>query len=134
MANSDNVLRGGMTPKHVDVPELLRVLDFTPTPDLVLRPESGHGAMELVYRTPAPEFAVSVLELGGEHLGHEIDAPVHHDGPQVLLCTDGSATVHAKETTLTMDRGAAAWVRADDGPIRLLAQVPTKLFRVTVGS
>ena len=30
MANSDNVLRGGLTPKHVDVPELLRVLDFTP--------------------------------------------------------------------------------------------------------
>ena len=134
MANSDNVLRGGLTPKHVDVPELLRVLDFTPTPDLVLRPESGRGGMELVYRTPAPEFAASVLELDGEHLGHEVDSPAHHDGPQVLLCIEGSTTVHAKETTLTMARGAAAWVAADDGPIRLLAHEPTKLFRVTVGS
>ena len=34
MANSDNVLRGGLTPKHVDVPELLRVLNFTPTPEV----------------------------------------------------------------------------------------------------
>lgn len=133
MANSDNVLRGGLTPKHVDVPELLRVLDFTPTPDLVLRPETGRSAMELIYRTPAPEFAVSVLELGGEHVGHEVDAPAHRDGPQVLLCTEGSITVHAKATTLTMARGGAAWVAADDGPIRLLAQEPTKLFRVTVG-
>jgi mannose-6-phosphate isomerase len=133
MANSDNVLRGGLTPKHVDVPELLRVLDFTPTPDLVLRPETGRGGMELVYRTPAPEFAVSVLELGGEHVGHEVDAPAHRDGPQVLLCTEGSITVHAKANTLTMTRGAAAWVAADDGPIRLLAHEPTKLFRVTVG-
>ena len=38
MANSDNVLRGGLTPKHVDVPELLRVLDFTPTTEETLRP------------------------------------------------------------------------------------------------
>ncbi|MCK0174599.1 mannose-6-phosphate isomerase, class I [Mycolicibacterium sp. F2034L] len=134
MANSDNVLRGGLTPKHVDVPELLRVLDFTPTPDLVLRPETGRQATELVYRTPAPEFAVSVVELGGDHLGHEVDAPADHDGPQVLLCTDGAVTAHAKATTLTMQRGSAAWVAADDGPIRLHAEVPTKLFRVTVGS
>jgi Phosphomannose isomerase type I len=40
MANSDNVLRGGLTPKHVDAPELLRVLDFTPTTEAALRPES----------------------------------------------------------------------------------------------
>ncbi|BCI52127.1 mannose-6-phosphate isomerase, class I [Mycolicibacterium litorale] len=134
MANSDNVLRGGLTPKHVDVPELLRVLDFTPTPDLVLRPETGRDAIELEYHTPAPEFAVSVLRLDGDSLGHEVDAPSRHDGPQVLVCTDGAAEMHAKGgDTLTVPRGAAAWVTADDGPIRLLAGEPTTLFRVTVG-
>jgi mannose-6-phosphate isomerase len=51
----------------------------------------------------------------------------------VLLCTEGSTVVHAKPGTLTLDRGSAAWVSADDGPIRLVAQEPTKLFRVTVG-
>ena len=133
MANSDNVLRGGLTPKHVDVPELLRVLDFTPTPESALRPEIRREGMELSYQTPAPEFAVSVLSVDGDQLGHEIDAPSRHDGPQVLLCTEGETTVHAKSATLTLDRGAAAWVSADDGPIRLVAQEPTKLFRVTVG-
>lgn len=133
MANSDNVLRGGLTPKHVDVPELLRVLDFAPTGDatIVARP-IGDG-LELVYDTPAPEFAVSVLSIDGAHLGHEIDAPAEHDGPQILLCTQGSVEVHAKSDTVTLDRGAAAWVAADDGPIRLRAVEPSKLFRVTTG-
>ena len=133
MANSDNVLRGGLTPKHVDVPELLRVLDFTPATDDVIHPRTTRDGTELVYNTPAPEFAVSVLCIDGEQLGHEIDAPTRHDGPQILLCTEGSTVVHAKSTAVTLERGAAAWVAADDGPIRLVAQTPTKLFRVTVG-
>jgi mannose-6-phosphate isomerase len=133
MANSDNVLRGGLTPKHVDVPELLRVLDFTPTDELVIRPAVTPDGFELVYDTPAPEFAVSMLSLEGETLGHQVDAPARHDGPQVLLCTEGSAQVHAKASVLTLERGAAAWVAADDGPIRLICDRPTKMFRATVG-
>ena len=133
MANSDNVLRGGLTPKHVDVPELLRVLDFRPAHDVVVRPESFRDGAELVYDTPAPEFEVSVLQIDGELLGHEVDAPTRHDGPQILLCTEGAATVHAKTSAVVLERGAAAWVGADDGPIRLDARQTTRLFRVTVG-
>jgi mannose-6-phosphate isomerase len=133
MANSDNVLRGGLTPKHVDVPELLRVLDFTPTEESALRPVVVADGIELAYETPAPEFAVSVLHLEAGELGHQIDAPARHDGPQVLLCTEGSVQVHAKASVLTLDRGASAWVAADDGPIRLVADRPTTLFRATVG-
>ncbi|AQA01452.1 mannose-6-phosphate isomerase, class I [Mycobacterium sp. MS1601] len=133
MANSDNVLRGGLTPKHVDVPELLRVLDFTPaTEETLLSPVETDG-FESTYRTPAGEFAVSVLVLEGDDLGHEVDAPCEHDGPQILLCAQGSAVVRAKSDTLTLERGSAAWVAADDGPIRLVADQPTRLFRATVG-
>lgn len=133
MANSDNVLRGGLTPKHVDVPELLRVLDFTPTDESALRPRTSIDGIEVLYDTPALEFAVSLLRLDGRELGHQIDAPARHDGPQVLLCTEGSVQVHAKSSVLTLDRGAAAWVAADDGPIRLVAEEPASLFRATVG-
>ena len=133
MANSDNVLRGGLTPKHVDVPELLRVLDFAPAVDIIVSPEPVRDGAELVYPTPAPEFAVSILIVDGEQLGHEIDAPTRHEGPQILLCTDGEVTVHAKVSTVTLRRGMAAWVAADDGPIRLMSAEPTRLFRVTVG-
>jgi mannose-6-phosphate isomerase len=133
MANSDNVLRGGLTPKHVDVPELLRVLDFTPASEDLLRPSIIEDGMELVYDTPAPEFAFSELRIDGGHLGHEIDAPSRHDGPQILLCTEGSTVVYAKGGSVTLSKGAAAWVAADEGPIRLTADTPTKLFRATVG-
>ncbi|QZH64886.1 mannose-6-phosphate isomerase, class I [Mycolicibacterium farcinogenes] len=133
MANSDNVLRGGLTPKHVDVPELLRVLDFTPTPDERLRPETLTDGPETIYQTPAQEFAVSVLSVEGDRLGDEIDVRSHHDGPQLLLCTEGAAVIYADDDKLTVERGAAAWVAAQDGPIRLTAAEPTKLFRVTIG-
>jgi mannose-6-phosphate isomerase len=131
MANSDNVLRGGLTPKHVDVPELLRVLDFTPVPDA--RVKTRREGIELVYETPAAEFAASVLSLDGDNLGHEVDAPSRHDGPQILVCTEGSVMVRAKSDEVRIDRGAAAWVAADDGPIRLEASAPSQLFRATVG-
>lgn len=133
MANSDNVLRGGLTPKHVDVPELLRVLDFAPTSEEHLRPPVHREGLGLVYDTPAEEFAVSVLALDGENLGHEVDASSRHEGPQILLGTQGCTTVHAKSESLTLESGMAAWVAADDGPIRLVAHGPAKLFRVTVG-
>jgi mannose-6-phosphate isomerase len=133
MANSDNVLRGGLTPKHVDVPELLRILDFHPVAEPSLRPEMHCEGPELIYGVPTDEFAVSRLRIDGDYLGHEIDAPVRHEGPQVLLCTDGEVTVHAKSSSLALERGQAAWVPADDGPIRLVAGQPAELFRVSTG-
>jgi len=131
MANSDNVLRGGLTPKHVDVPELLRVLDFTPVPDA--RVCTRRDGIELLYDTPTVEFAASVLMLDGEHLGHEVDAPARHDGPQVLVCTEGSVIVRTKSEEIQMHRGEAAWVAADDGPISVEATQVARLFRATVG-
>ena len=62
MANSDNVLRGGLTPKHIDVPELLRVLKFTQSEVSVIRPEKSDIG-ELIYRTPFREFLLSSVEL-----------------------------------------------------------------------
>lgn len=133
MANSDNVLRGGLTPKHVDVPELLRVLDFNPADEAALSAPTHRDGIELVYDTPAVEFATCVLMLDGENLGHEIDAPSRHEGPQILVCTEGSVVVRAKSDVVTLDQGSAAWVAADDGPIRLEAAAPAQLFRATVG-
>ncbi|MEU5348271.1 MULTISPECIES: mannose-6-phosphate isomerase, class I [unclassified Streptomyces] len=85
MANSDNVLRCGLTPKHVDVPELLRIVRFEASDPGVLRPEASPDGEE-VYATPIDEFRLSryVLAAG---------APVHDltlGTPQILLCTAGS--------------------------------------------
>ena len=131
MANSDNVLRGGLTPKHVDVPELLRVLDFLPVADArVPTRREGH---ELAYDTPTEEFAASMLTFAAADAGHELPAPTGHPGPQILICTEGSVAVRSEAATAELDRGAALWVPASEGPIRLESRGPAAVFRATVG-
>jgi mannose-6-phosphate isomerase len=131
MANSDNVLRGGLTPKHVDVPELLRVLDFAPLADP--RAPVHRDGIEVLYDTPAPEFAAAMLTLDGDSLGRPVEAPAHHGGPQILVCTRGSVTVRSKSGELGLNRGQAAWVPADDGTVWLESGQPSQVFRATVG-
>ena len=111
MANSDNVLRGGLTPKHVDVPELMKVLDFSPGDVPILR---GDPAMpgEWVYRTPTPEFRLSRLEpIPGKR-------EITHTGPQVLLVVDGHVEVtDSRGHSLSVPRGRSVWIGAHDGPV-----------------
>lgn len=94
MANSDNVLRCGLTPKHVDVLELLRIVRFESRDAGVLRPEAGPDGEE-VYETPIDEFRLSryVLPEGGATRDLTLATP------QILLCTAGS--VRAGEHELT---------------------------------
>jgi mannose-6-phosphate isomerase len=104
MANSDNVLRGGFTPKHVDVPELLRVVDVTDGPPPVLPPVAlspEHSA----YVPPVPDFRLDSYALGG---------PVDIDpaGPRIVLTISGEAVVRAGPATLTLPCGASAWLPA----------------------
>ncbi|BFO22102.1 mannose-6-phosphate isomerase, class I [Streptomyces sp. KM77-8] len=94
MSNSDNVLRCGLTPKHVDVPELLRIVRFESRDAGVLRPEAGPDGEE-VYETPIDEFRLSryVLPEGGATRDLTLATP------QILLCTAGA--VRAGEHELT---------------------------------
>lgn len=105
MANSDNVLRGGLTPKHIDIPTLLDVVDAQPIIPVVQRPAAVDGVA--TYDIPVPEFTLSRLDVDGS-----LTAPT---GPAILLCTDGAVEAGPH----TLDRGAAAWLPASDGPVEL---------------
>jgi mannose-6-phosphate isomerase len=88
MANSDNVLRGGLTPKHVDVPELLSILNFTqgPVQKLVSKP-CVPG--ESFYETPAEEFQLSVITVSdGVRFTSETDRSV-----EIMICMEGEARI-----------------------------------------
>lgn len=120
MANSDNVVRGGLTTKHVDVGELLAVVDPTPAPVDRQRPA---GPVH-TYRTPVPEFSLTRIELG--------DQPVRRPaGPRIVLALGGSARVATPEGELVLAAGQSAWVPATDGPVALCGQGIA--FDVTVG-
>ncbi|MFJ4714871.1 mannose-6-phosphate isomerase, class I [Streptomyces sp. NPDC088785] len=105
MANSDNVLRCGLTPKHVDVPELLRIVRFEATDPGVLRPEASPDGEEL-YDTPIDEFRLSRYVLSEGGAPHDLTART----PQILLCTAG--TVRVGDLGLTP--GGSVFVPADE--------------------
>jgi mannose-6-phosphate isomerase len=137
LANSDNILRGGLTPKHVDVPELLRVLDFS-YGDMAKNTGEPNGPRR-VYRTTAPEFELSRIEWPAVRPADEPRAEVKLEGgaPRILLCVDGgvrAAGVDGQE--LTLARGQSMWLPAAD-PDVVLAPVGderVRLFAATVGN
>lgn len=111
MANSDNVLRGGLTPKHVDVPELLRVLDFRDGPECRARVRVLPTGEE-VYEAPVKEFRLSRLPL---RAGYPVTLDTR--GPQILLVVDGDIDVTGESGRLSMPRGASAYVAAGRPPV-----------------
>ncbi|MCF8590057.1 mannose-6-phosphate isomerase, class I [Gordonia liuliyuniae] len=116
MANSDNVLRGGLTPKHIDVPELLRVLDFTPVSLDELTPESTTVGSELVYLTPAPEFRLSRVHLDGTGMHQPSSVSFGVSGPQIIAVLSGRITVSAGDGhDVTASACDAVWI-ADSDP------------------
>lgn len=127
MANSDNVLRGGLTPKHIDVPELLRVIRFEAGAPEILNPvESGPGIA--VYRTPASEFELSRLELAP---GHAVTLQGSYSA-EILICLDGAGQVLAGETdaVLHFQQGHSFIVPASSG--RYTLEGVGILFRASV--
>lgn len=108
MANSDNVLRCGLTPKHVDVPELLKVTLFEPADPGVLRPE-GNG--EEVYETPIDEFRLSRFVLAPGATPRVLPDTT----PQILLCTAGSPRASSpKSGELALAPGESVFVPAGE--------------------
>ncbi|MFF2327080.1 MULTISPECIES: mannose-6-phosphate isomerase, class I [unclassified Streptomyces] len=101
MANSDNVLRCGLTPKHIDVPELLRIVRFEASDPAILRPEASPSGEEL-YETPVDEFRLSRFDLSPG--AHPVD--LTRETPQILLCTAGAPTAG----TLGLTPGASVFV------------------------
>ena len=103
MASSDNVLRGGLTPKHVDVPELLDVLDFRPVPVPYLRGEKPSEGV-LVFRPDVPDFVLAVIEDEGSF------APA---GPAIALCTAGDLEVVGSNGAYNLSRGDAVFIEGE---------------------
>ena len=105
MANSDNVLRCGLTPKHVDVAEVLKIADFTPLAEP--RCSQYRDSRSGTFQTRVPDFALSAVDLdatGGCHI-----APQR---PQVVLCTSGLAWADSGGASVELRPGHAAFVAA----------------------
>ena len=106
---------GGADPKHIDVPELLRVLDFTPVPVAELRPTVRTLGAERIYLTPAAEFRLSQVELDGTGLRRSQSISFDMPGPQMLAVLGGTIEVRtAAGDSATVPAGSALWLAAGD--------------------
>ena len=120
MASSDNVLRGGLTAKHVDLAALIEVLDFTDAKVPVLHPVLGPGGLR--YPVPVKDFDLTRIQLDAG------TGSLTTTGPQVLLCTEGQAQLTGPEHSLALGKGGAAFVPAGAD---ITASGPAVLYRAT---
>lgn len=109
MAASDNVLRGGLTPKHVDVPELMRVLDTRPVAEPRIIPTQVAPGVHR-FEPDVVDFALTVIEPEGARAGVDVAAPT----AAIVLCLDGRVTLDGH---LVLERGQAAF--SDEAVVRV---------------
>jgi mannose-6-phosphate isomerase len=120
MASSDNVLRGGLTSKHVDLAALIEVLDFSDGKIPVIHPVLGPGGLR--YPVPVEDFDLTRAQLD------EQAGPLTTRGPQVVLCTEGRAVLAGTDGELVIERGQSAFVPAG---VPVTARGPAVLYRAT---
>ncbi|WP_456826039.1 mannose-6-phosphate isomerase, class I [Cellulomonas sp. P5_E12] len=110
MANSDNVLRAGLTSKHVDTDELLSNVDYVAAPPIRIAPERVFTSTRIFY-APVDDFELSVSRLSD-------DGPtrIPGRGPRVVLCLEGEVAVSTeRDGTFVLTRGQSVFVSAADG-------------------
>ncbi|GIH07052.1 putative mannose-6-phosphate isomerase ManA [Rhizocola hellebori] len=112
MASSDNVLRGGLTRKHIDVAELLRVLRFEPM-RIPLLSEQTVSPGVVTWPVPVADFRLSRIRLDGEQPALELTP----HGPRTVLCLRGEVSVADKRGAVWLTGGESAFGPADGGPM-----------------
>jgi mannose-6-phosphate isomerase len=118
------VVRAGLTGKHIDIPELLKLAD--PAVGVPLVGPRPVGEDVFVYDSPAPEFRLYRGEIGSG----EVALPA--GGPRLVLCTDGTVSLrNAEGNTLKAARGESCYLSAADGPVT--ATGPATIFLAATG-
>lgn len=127
MANSDNVLRGGLTPKHVDVPELMKHVRFVPCiPELL--PATDVQPFEKAFVTPAEDFELHLLELPAKAA-----LELHTATTDILLVMEGTLDITETGTgfKLTQSRGESVLLTAG-ATVKISTTGGCQAFRATV--
>lgn len=112
MAASDNVLRGGLTTKHVDVPELLSVVTTDVMPVPYLLPQIQGDGVE-IFRPDVPDFALAHIS------GTDIDAHLDLTRHSIAICVSGQITLTGHQSEITLNQGDIACVTADEATVKL---------------
>ncbi|VEI13091.1 mannose-6-phosphate isomerase, class I [Trueperella bialowiezensis] len=114
MANSDNVLRAGLTSKYVNVPELLNIVETVAAPPIRIAPERI-SPIQSTHYAPVDDFELSIIEL--RHANRT--ASIRGAGPRIILALEGACELWTESGQQhVLNTGQAVFVRADDGKVR----------------
>lgn len=126
MSNSDNVLRGGLTRKHIDVPALLKHVKCEATFPTIISGEKNENG-EKLYKTPAPDFQLSVFEL---EAGDTVSFTPEHT--EIVLLTKGLAELDDDNIALKLEPGVPSAVVLGGQTVYLAAAEKSTVFRASV--
>lgn len=134
MASSDNVLRGGLTGKHMDVAELLDVVDFSPAAVPVV-PTRVTDLGQKVWEPPFAEFALQRVEIAPD--GEPV--PLVQNGPLIVLATSGSVLLDSPRGDMVLGRGGSVFVPSAEEPVMVHPHADAEgatsvVFAVTCGA
>ena len=125
MANSDNVLRGGLTPKHIDVDELLKHVVFEPIEPAIIQGQPASSA-ETVFKTPAPDFELSRILLAADQ-----GCNINIASTDIFLVLDGTVTVTEGGSSKAFKKGEA-FVVVHGAALQLATATGAELYRASV--
>ncbi|MFW6131433.1 MAG: mannose-6-phosphate isomerase, class I [Candidatus Aminicenantaceae bacterium] len=130
MSNSDNVLRGGLTSKHVDITEFLKILNFNSTyPEIITPPQSS--SYEKIYKTPAEEFKLSIIKLKN----HQKYSSKNSHSADSFIVINGQIKVYDQKGKLSLvaTRGNTFIIPAASNQYIIEAVSPTsELYKASV--
>ncbi len=109
MANSDNVIRGGLTSKHVDISELLKIANFEEqSRDILVPEETGTG--EKSYPCKAEEFVISIIQVNG----HTDYRSLQKRNVEIMICVDGTAAIYDADNSksIALNKGTSVLIPA----------------------
>ena len=107
MACSDNVIRGGLTPKYVDIVELLKIVDCREvTPQIISAAPQNQS--EFTYKTPVNDFALAQIRVEPQQ-----HTELNLQSAGILLVMQGELKIQEKSTALTLKQGESAFITAD---------------------
>ncbi|MGC0787679.1 mannose-6-phosphate isomerase [Pantoea agglomerans] len=111
MANSDNVLRAGLTPKYIDIAELMANLKFEEKPASTLLTEPEQQGNALRFPIPVEDFAFAIHTLNAE------PQPLAQQSAAVLFCIEGQTVIAKGEQQVTLKPGESCFIAASESPV-----------------